>query len=188
MAFKIYTKTGDQGKTGLFGGARISKDDLRIEAYGALDELNAHLGLLRDQSPLEAQDAILYEVQKRLFSIGGMMATEPNKEDLQAYTLDLFPQDLELLEQAIDQMQAVLPPLRFFILPGGHLAVSQAHVCRCVCRRAERRAVALHAVAPLDAQILAYLNRLSDYLFVLGRALAQHFQVEEVIWTKRSPS
>jgi cob(I)alamin adenosyltransferase len=185
MSFKIYTKTGDQGQTGLFGGARVSKDHLRIEAYGTLDELNAFLGLLRDHCSLTAQREILYEVQNRLFSIGGMLATDPSKDNLYAQTLDLYPADLAVLEQAIDALDAQLPPLKNFILPGGHPTVSYAHLARCVCRRAERCLVSLHAQEAVDPLMLSYLNRLSDYLFVLGRALAQDLGVEEVIWKKR---
>ena len=188
MAFKIYTRTGDQGQTGLFGGARVSKQHWRIEAYGTLDELNAHLGLLRDelgaQPNLAEAKQMLFQIQHRLFHVGAILATDPAKPQL--LQVDIFPADVEVLEQAIDQMEAALPPLKNFVLPGGHKAVSQAHVARCVCRRAERLVVAAHEAEAQPEIILHYLNRLSDYLFVLSRYIGLQFGAEEQLWKGRS--
>lgn len=183
MAFRIYTKTGDGGQTALFGGRRVYKDDLRVDAYGTIDELNAFIGVLADALPSgEAVQDALHTVQHRLFSIGAHLATDPEKMPISP---DLRPEDLGMLEAAIDAMEANLPPLRNFILPGGHPTVSQCHVCRTVCRRAERLVVALHRQAPLDEAVLSYLNRLSDYFFVLARHLAHTLGATEVIWQAR---
>jgi len=183
MAFKIYTKTGDQGETSLFGGTRLPKSHIRIESYGTVDELNAHIGWLRDLLSDEALRALLKEVQDRLFSIGAHLATIPGKD---APGLGIQDSDVARLEAAIDDMESQLPTLKNFILPGGHTNVSICHIARCVCRRAERRVVALHAaeesVHPL---IIRYLNRLSDYLFVLARKIGRDQGAEEVIWTAR---
>ncbi len=181
---KIYTKTGDAGETGLFGGKRVGKDDLRVDAYGNVDELNAFVGLLADA--IEGQPTVhglLVEVQRRLFSVGAHLATDPDGEF--SMPLDLYAADVILLEHAIDNMEATLPPLANFILPGGHPTVSLCHVCRTVCRRAERMVVALSRIAPVDDLALRYLNRLSDYFFVLGRWEGQQLGVADVIWTKR---
>ena len=228
MGFKIYTKTGDQGQTALFGGRRVLKSDLRIDAYGTVDELNAHLGLLRDLcgdhrreifvliSALEENvaDALqrltgqlpfsivlprlagelrdlctdqpvreqLKTIQDRLFTLGANLAADPQKELPRP---DLYPADVEVLESEMDRMDANLPELRNFILPGGHPTVSQCHVARCVCRRAERLTVALAQAEPVDPIVIQYLNRLSDYLFILGRRLAADLGVEEVVWKPR---
>lgn len=182
MAFKIYTKTGDKGETGLFGGKRLPKYHLRIEAYGTVDELNAHLGLVRDSIQNEEARTMLKEIQDRLFTIGANLASDPDKS---MSTPDLLPADVEALEQQMDQMDASLPQLKNFILPGGHPTVSYCHLARTVCRRAERQVVALAVNEPVDAIVLTYLNRLSDYLFVLGRKVAQDLGVEEVAWQPR---
>lgn len=182
MAFKIYTKTGDKGETGLFGGKRLPKYHLRIEAYGTVDELNAHLGLVRDSVPSEETRSFLKEIQDRLFTIGANLASDPDKS---MSTPDLLPADVEVLEQQMDSMDAHLPPLKNFILPGGHPTVSYSHLARTVCRRAERQVTALAANETVEALILIYLNRLSDYLFVLGRKVAQDLGVEEVAWQPR---
>lgn len=182
MAFKIYTKTGDQGETGLFGGKRLPKYHLRIEAYGTVDELNAYLGLVRDSIHNEQARNILKEIQDRLFTIGANLASDPDKS---MSTPDLLPADVEALETQMDEMDASLAPLKNFILPGGHPAVSYCHVARTVCRRAERQVVALAANEPVENIVLIYLNRLSDYLFVLGRKVAQDLGVEEVAWQPR---
>jgi cob(I)alamin adenosyltransferase len=181
---KIYTKTGDAGQTSLFGGRRVPKDDLRVAAYGTVDELNAFIGLLADHLPAgHAQRAILHEVQHRLFSLGAHLAADPEKMPLQP---DLEPEDIELLEQQMDTFDTELPPLRNFILPGGHPTVSYTHVCRTISRRAEREVVTLHREQAVNELALQYLNRLSDYFFVLGRHLAQALQADEVIWTMRT--
>ncbi len=179
---KIYTKTGDKGTTGLFGGARVSKDDIRIEAYGTLDELNSFMGTLIATIDLDNQVAILTEVQNRLFTMGSNLASDPSKEMI---TPDLTDADIKILEEAIDNMNEHLDPLRAFILPGGSVAVGLAHQCRTICRRAERRVVTLSNVSTVDEQIGKYLNRLSDYLFVLGRMIAKSQNVKEVNWVPR---
>jgi cob(I)alamin adenosyltransferase len=181
---KIYTKTGDLGETSLFGGKRVFKDDPRVDAYGTVDELNAFVGLLIDA--LEDQPAtyqLLIEVQRRLFSLGAHLAADPNGSFKMEH--DLLDSDLVLLEQAMDTMDEVLPELRNFILPNGHSIVSICHVCRTVSRRAERSVVALQHESPVDPIALQYLNRLSDYFFVLSRFLGKNLGANEVIWTKR---
>ncbi|MCB0643684.1 MAG: cob(I)yrinic acid a,c-diamide adenosyltransferase [Phaeodactylibacter sp.] len=182
MATKIYTKTGDLGETSLFGGMRLSKADLRIDSYGTVDELNAHIGLIKDLIEDQGLKQLLKEIQDRLFTIGSNLASDPTKEMI---TPDVKPADLEMLEQQIDAMQGALPELKHFILPGGHPTVSSIHITRCVCRRTERLVVALAQVSKVDELIIRYLNRLSDYLFVLGRFVAQQLGVEEVRWTPR---
>jgi cob(I)alamin adenosyltransferase len=180
VAYKIYTKTGDAGETSLFGGKRLPKHHLRIETYGTVDELNAFLGLLRDGLSREEGREWLQIIQNRLFTVGANLASDPEKP---LATPDLFESDIELLEKAIDQMESELPPLKNFILPGGHPLVSQAHVARTVCRRAERLASALGSEESVDPLILRYLNRLSDFLFVFSRKIGQDLGVAEVIWT-----
>ena len=182
MAFKIYTKTGDKGTTSLFGGQRLPKHHIRIEAYGTIDELNSYIGLVRDVTPSETIQKILKEIQDRLFTIGSNLASNPQKNMI---TPDVLPSDIELLEKEIDRMTAALPPLKHFILPGGHMAVSFCHVARCVCRRAERLVVALDETESVKPIIIQYLNRLSDYLFVLGRQIGQDLGVEETKWIPR---
>ena len=182
MSFKIYTKTGDQGETSIYGGKRLPKHHVRIEAYGTVDELNAQLGLLKDTLPESNQLIVLKAIQNRLFTIGSNLASDPDKG---LTTPDILPTDIEQLEQAIDQMEEPLPALKHFILPGGHPVVSQCHIARTVCRRSERIVVALGMESEVDPIILQYLNRLSDYLFVLARKIAQDLGVEEVIWNPR---
>lgn len=183
MAFRIYTKTGDEGNTALFGGRRVAKSDLRVDAYGTVDELNSFVGWLRDSTEDQHIRAILTQVQHRLFTVGASLASDPEK---QPPTPDIVPEDISLLEQEMDTMDAVLPPLKHFILPGGHNAVSVCHVCRTVCRRAERLVVALHQTEPVDALVLQYLNRLSDYFFMLARTLSHELGAEEIIWNPRT--
>ena len=179
---KIYTKTGDKGETSIFGGKRLPKDHVRIESYGTVDELNSYLGLIRDSIQDDKIRALLKEVQDRLFTIGSNLASDPDK---QLITPDIFESDIKLLEAQMDEMNESLPALKNFILPGGHAIVSFCHVARCVCRRAERRVVSLAQMEAVDEIIIRYLNRLSDYLFVLARKLAQSFEVKEVVWTAR---
>lgn len=174
----IYTKTGDAGQTGLFSGRRLSKAALRVEAYGTVDELNAHLGLLRDHvSEATLRDFLLAQ-QHRCFDLGAILADDRPDSPL------AFPDAaVSELETAIDRMNEQLDPLRHFVLPGGHPTVSYAHLCRTVCRRAERRVVELSEEQPAPpAVVIRYLNRLSDYFFVLGRYLARAKGVEEVKW------
>jgi len=181
---KIYTKTGDKGQTALIGGRRVSKADLRIDAYGTVDELNAWIGLVRDQAVNALRKDLLKEIQDRLFTIGAELATDPEKAPKQAMPA-IVPNDVTLLEEAMDAMDAELPELRAFVLPGGHEAVSFCHLARTVCRRAERLAIALNDSSPVDPLVIQYLNRLSDYLFVLSRKMAQELGAEEVAWKPR---
>jgi cob(I)alamin adenosyltransferase len=185
MATKIYTKTGDKGKTSLIGGTRIFKSDLRIETYGTIDELNSHTGLVTDYTPDEHQRDILKQVQDRLFVIGSSLACDPAKET-GMHIPDLKEEDITLLEKEIDSMNEKLPPMKHFILPGGHAAVSSTHIARSVCRRAERLCVNMqqHELF-IEPIIIKYLNRLSDYLFVLARFTAQELHVPEIIWRGR---
>jgi len=185
MALKIYTKTGDLGKTSLIGGTKVPKSHLRIESYGTIDELNSYIGLVGDLVANESINKVLKEVQDRLFTIGSSLACDPDKESLMKIP-DLKESDVEMLEQEIDAMNEVLPPMKHFILPGGHQAVSTIHVVRCVCRRAERLCVNMqvHDLF-IDPLIIKYINRLSDYLFVLGRYVAQLLGVVEVAWKPR---
>ncbi len=185
MSFKIYTKTGDKGQTSLWGGARVPKHHIRIEAYGTVDELNSYLGVVRDQLQDEELRTDLKIIQDRLFTLGSILATDPEKSG-KIQTPDLFESDIEQLETWIDNMESLLPELKNFILPGGHQAVSFCHVARCVCRRAERLSVALNENEPVNELVLQYLNRLSDYLFVLSRRIGQLYGVEEVIWNQRT--
>jgi len=176
---KIYTKSGDQGETGLFSGRRVSKADLRVEAYGTVDELNAAVGVLRDHLDDPDCRAFLLRQQHFLFDLGGLLADDRTDSPL-AFSGDT----VDALEAEIDRLEINLTPLRHFILPGGHIQVSFAHLARTICRRAERRVVALHDEAPLPSAVVQYLNRLSDYFFVLGRWLAQSNNVEELKWER----
>lgn len=184
---RIYTKTGDEGKTALIGGTRVYKNDARVECYGIIDELNAHIGLLNDHiKPLKIH-SILSETQNNLFIVGSLLAEDTDKSSKMALPA-LAEADVTLLEKEIDKMSERLPPLKFFILPGGHKIISQAHIARTVCRRAERSCTALITTIRADAEILLiikYLNRLSDYLFVLSRYIAQVLKVEEIKWTPK---
>ena len=180
---KIYTKTGDIGDTSLFGGRRVSKSDLRIETYGTTDELNSWIGLIRDVNTNEKERELLKEIQDRIFTLGAELAADPDNKKLK--TPDLHESDIEALEQAIDAMDAVLEPLRNFILPGGHMYVSYCHLARTVCRRAERLTVHLHKESEVDPLIIKYLNRLSDYLFTLARKMSKDQNAGEVNWIPR---
>lgn len=181
---KIYTRTGDIGETSLFGGRRVLKSNLRIDTYGTVDELNSWIGLVADILPADSKQlVILKEVQDRLFTIGSSLAADPDNDKLRVP--DLYEADIEKLESAIDEMELSLDPLKHFVLPGGHLHISYCHVARTVCRRAERLCVALHENAPLHSLIVKYLNRLSDYLFVLSRYVAKILGVEERKWLPR---
>ena len=180
---RIYTRTGDDGSTGLFGGARIGKDDLRIEAYGTLDELNAWVGKLATHPSAQPVHAKLQEIQSELFTMGSHLATtDPN---WLAKLPALRPDGPEDLEGWMDELEAGLPALTSFVLPGGHPAAADAHLARTVCRRAERRCVALHRIDAVDPLILRFLNRLSDALFMLGRWLAHETNTPEIPWTPR---
>jgi cob(I)alamin adenosyltransferase len=177
---KIYTKTGDLGTTSLFGGKRVSKANLRIDAYGTVDELNSFLGLVRDQEVNVGRHEVLTRIQNTLFIIGSILATDPGNDKVRIPALQ--EDDIMILEKQIDAMEAELEPLRFFILPGGHPSVSICHVARTVCRRAERLATALHEQEEAYPRVIKYLNRLSDYLFVLSRKMAKELGVGETAW------
>lgn len=185
MALKIYTKTGDLGKTSLIGGTKVPKSHIRIETYGTVDELNSHIGLVGDYFDEPHTRSVLKEIQDRLFTIGSSLACDPEKEPLMKIP-DLKESDITVLEKEIDKMNDVLPPMKFFILPGGHIAVSSTHIARCVCRRAERCCVNMqeHELF-VDPLVIKYLNRLSDYLFVLSRFIGQQLGVAEIAWKPR---
>ena len=184
---KIYTKTGDSGTTALFGGTRVPKHHIRIESYGTVDELNSWLGLIRDQEINEQSKNQLAHIQDKLFTLGAILATDPEKAILKNGKERLnIPKissaDIKSLENAIDEMDASLPQMTHFILPGGHTSVSYCHIARTVCRRAERIGTLLFENEPFDEEVLSYLNRLSDYLFVLARKLSKELQAEEIKW------
>ncbi|MDQ3291247.1 MAG: cob(I)yrinic acid a,c-diamide adenosyltransferase [Bacteroidota bacterium] len=180
---KIYTKTGDQGLTSLIGGTRVRKSHLRIESYGTVDELNSYIGLVRDQPVNEARKFLLQEIQDRLFTIGALLASDPDMAKKKIP--DLYEADITRLEEEMDAIDAIVPPLKTFILPGGHSSVSFCHLARCVCRRAERLVIALQEESMVEPIIIKYLNRLSDYLFMLSRLMAHELQVEELPWKPR---
>ena len=185
MAFKIYTKTGDLGKTSLIGGTKVPKSHLRIESYGTVDELNSYIGLVSDHLTHEHSKIILKEIQDRLFTIGSSLACDPDKEPKMKIP-DLKEEDVVLLEKEIDGMNEELPAMKSFILPGGHVAVSTAHIARCICRRAERISVNMQVQELfVDPLVIKYLNRLSDYLFVLARYIGHLLGVGEIPWKPR---
>ena len=185
MSTKIYTKTGDLGKTSLIGGTRVPKSHLRIETYGTVDELNSFIGFLYDQVSHERSRTILREIQDRLFTIGSSLACDPDKEPKMKLP-DLKEEDVQLLEAEIDGMNKELKPMKSFILPGGSMVISSAHIARCVCRRAERNCVnMLEHEMFIDPLVIKYLNRLSDHLFVLARYIAHLTGVSESEWKAR---
>ncbi len=180
---KVYTKKGDNGTTQLIGGTRVPKSSLRIEAYGTVDELNSYVGLIRDQEIAAHHFDRLLEIQDRLFTMGSLLAVDDSGTKMQLP--ELVEADVENLESWIDTMEAGLEPMKSFVLPGGHTTVSYAHIARCVCRRGERIVVDLSSTADLDPIIVRYLNRLSDYLFVLSRALTVELKAKEIPWKPR---
>ena len=180
---KIYTKTGDKGQTSLIGGTRVPKYHLRIESYGTVDELNSYIGLIMCQDIDVHHQTILKEIQDRLFTIGSSLASDPEKSKMKIP--DLLATDITLLENEMDQMNEQLPELKHFILPGGNTTVSYCHLARCVCRRAERLTVHLAEESFVDSNITIYLNRLSDYLFVLARKLSADAKTQENVWLPR---
>jgi len=182
--WKIYTRTGDKGQTSLIGGTRVPKYHDRIEAYGSLDELNSYIGLIRDQEINDHFKRILLEIQDRIFSIESLLAKDPEKDLKQSLPM-IYDKDIELLETEIDKMNEELEPLKSFILPGGHTTVSYCHIARCVCRRAERIIIKLAEAHPVDEKNIKYINRLSDYLFVLARKLGKDLGAEETLWRAR---
>ena len=184
---KVYTKTGDKGTTALFGGTRVPKHHIRIDSYGTVDELNSHIGLIRDQDINQQYKNILITVQNKLFTVGAILATDPEKLVLKngkerLNINKISAEDIALLENEMDAMNEALPQMTHFVLPGGHQTVSFCHIARCVCRRAERLASALNELEPFLPEALMYLNRLSDYLFVLARKLSHDLQADEVKW------
>ncbi len=181
---KIYTKTGDQGVTSLLGGTKVSKADIRLEAYGTVDELNSFVGLLISSIEDESETNFLTEIQKQLFELGSELAMDADNPP--GFSFDMITDsDVMAIEKRIDEYTGKLPELKNFVLPGGSSAASQAHICRTVCRRAERRTVALNAESPLRSQVVIFLNRLSDYFFVLARYILQQQGGTEEIWTSR---
>ncbi len=180
---KIYTKTGDKGLTSLIGGTRVPKHHLRIEAYGTVDELNSYIGLISDQAISQHQKQLLKEIQDRLFTVGSSLAADPERSKMKIPDLHLH--DIELLEKEMDAMNEVLPELKHFILPGGNTTASYCHIARCVCRRAERLVVHLAEDSFVDEKVTMYLNRLSDYIFVLARKLTQDTNGQENNWIPR---
>jgi len=185
MALKIYTKTGDLGKTSLIGGTKVPKSHIRIDTYGTVDELNSYIGLVSDHMTDDHSINMLKEIQDRLFTIGSSLACDPDKEPLMKIP-DLKESDIILLETEIDKMDEALTPMKFFILPGGHVTISTAHVARCVCRRAERCCVNMQEQAIfVDPLVIKYLNRLSDYLFVLARYIGHLLKVADIPWKPR---
>ena len=180
---KVYTKKGDKGQTGLIGGTRVLKSSLRIEAYGTIDELNSYIGLIRDQEINESYKNQLIEIQDRLFTIGSTLASDPEHSKMKLP--DLLESDTVALEEWMDKMDEELEPMRFFVLPGGHTTVSFCHLARCVCRRSERIIVDLSQGEFVPEIVMAYINRLSDYLFILGRKLSKDLAVTEQPWRPR---
>ncbi len=184
---KIYTKTGDKGTTALFGGTRVPKHHIRIDSYGTVDELNSWIGLIRDQKIDNHSREVLTVIQNKLFIVGAILATAPDKAVLKngkerLNINKITDLDIELLENEMDKMELNLAPMTHFILPGGHTTVSYCHIARTVCRRSERISSLLNENEPFEANVLTYLNRLSDYLFVLSRKLTSDLNVEEIKW------
>lgn len=180
---KVYTKTGDTGTTALFGGTRVPKSHIRIDSYGTVDELNSYIGLLRDQPSNLSRSELLISIQDRLFTIGSILATEPGNDRVRVPQLK--DSDVLALEAAMDAMDAELPEMKSFVLPGGHQAVSFCHLARCVCRRAERLVIALNEHETVNSLVIQYLNRLSDYLFVLSRMMGQELKIVETPWVPK---
>ena len=180
---KIYTKKGDTGKTSLIGGTKVPKHHIRIETYGTVDELNSWIGLVRDQKISKKYKTLLTEIQDRLFTIGASLASDPKKSKMKIP--DLREEDVLKLELEMDVMDDKLPEMKSFVLPGGHTIVSYCHIARCVCRRAERFATHLSENDFVDPLVIKYLNRLSDYLFVLARQLTQDLKAKEIAWKPR---
>jgi len=186
MSLKIYTKTGDKGQTSLLGGTRVPKHHIRIEAYGTVDELNSWIGLLRDSVSDEHTKTILVDIQDRLFTMGSSLASDPVKSKVKIPHLS--EDDIVVFEKEIDTMDVELPPMKNFVLPGGHQTISYCHITRCVCRRAERRVIHLAENEQVDELVIKYLNRLSDYLFMLARKLTKDLQATEVPWKPKMGS
>jgi cob(I)alamin adenosyltransferase len=177
---KIYTKTGDKGQTSLIGGTRVPKHHVRIEAYGTVDELNSWLGVIRDSINEEKTKLFLIQIQNQLFTIGSHLASDPDKSKMKLP--EITEEHVRALENEMDAIDSLVPPMKHFVLPGGNIAVSHCHVARCVCRRAERCIIHLSETAPVDELLIRYINRLSDYLFMLSRKLTHDLGAEEIPW------
>ena len=180
MSMKIYTKTGDKGQTSLIGGTRVPKHHIRIEAYGTVDELNSWMGVIRDSIGDDATKKLIIDIQDKLFTIGSHLASDPEKSKMKLP--EITDAHVQMMEVAIDEIDKVVPPMKNFVLPGGHLSVSYCHVARCVCRRAERCIIHLSETAPVEDVVIRYINRLSDYLFMLSRKLTHELSAEEIPW------
>lgn len=177
----VYTKTGDKGTTSLVGGTRVSKTHIRLEAYGTVDELNSHLGLLITYLTDERDKKFLQQVQDKLFAVGSHLATDREKTKLHEVSI-ITPELVEMVEHEIDRLDEMLPPLSSFVLPGGSRGAAVSHICRTICRRAERRILTLGEQVEISSELLAYVNRLSDYLFILSRKMNQDEKKEEIFW------
>ena len=189
---KIYTKTGDQGTTALFGGTRVPKHHIRIQSYGTVDELNSWIGLLRDQGIENRHREFLLTIQDKFFTAGSMLATETEASAEKGRKVrieipQVIAEDVTALEDEMDRLDADLPPMTNFILPGGHPIVSYCHIARTVCRRAERMTTLLNEQSPISEILLIYLNRLSDYLFILARKLSSELKADEIKWIPNPP-
>ncbi len=180
---KIYTKTGDKGKTSLLGGTRVSKSDLRIDAYGTVDELNSYLGFVSDLETDKDRVVFIRNIQYRMFTVGSSLAAETARA--KDFKPDLKEEDISMLEHAMDAMNEVLPTMTNFIIPGGHQLVSATHIARTICRRAERLVIKLSEVEEIEEIIIRYLNRLSDFLFVLARKQGFDLGIDEIPWKPR---
>ncbi len=185
MKSKIYTLTGDNGTTSLVGGKRVSKDDIRVEAYGTVDELNAVLGLMCHSSKIDHSETLQFfrKIQNKLFNIGSYLATDPTDEKFRK-TEWITDADVKELEAKIDELDSELPPLKGFVLPGGSRLSAQCGVCRTITRRAERRIITLSKTSKVDPIVIKYVNRLSDFFFVFARFNNIHNQFEEIYWNK----
>ena len=179
---KIYTKKGDKGETSLLGGSKVNKDNIRLEAYGTVDELNAFIGHIHDQEISENHKAILLKIQNQLFNLGSVLSFDGKKSQINLP--EITKRNIQMLETEIDKMEEKLAPLKDFILPSGHAISSLCHIARTVCRRAERRVVELQAKEKISSNCLEYLNRLSDYLFVLARGILKEKKCSEITWIK----
>ncbi len=179
---KIYTKKGDKGETSLLGGSKVNKDNIRLEAYGTVDELNAFIGHIHDQEISENHKAILLKIQNQLFNLGSILSFDGKKSQINLP--EITKRNIQMLETEIDRMEEKLATLKYFILPSGHAISSLCHIARTVCRRAERRVVELQAKEKISSNCLEYLNRLSDYLFVLARGILKEKKCSEITWIK----
>lgn len=181
---KIYTKSGDKGKTSLIGGKKVSKDDIQIDAYGTIDELNSNLGLLRDYCSIESDKSFILNIQKDLFIIGSLLAVDYSRKSNEE-RIDFSQNKIILIENKIDEIDLSLPKMTNFIIPGGHVTVSTCHISRSICRRAERKCIKFAKQFELNNDILIYLNRLSDYLFVLSRKISLDTNTQEIKWVNK---